>query len=178
MAFQFAYSLDGASVSTIKDFPLDTLANYQSGAGTNGYTKGDGVLLSSGLLRRQANVASPKIIGVVEGFEFMGLVAQGQPFAATNAAQGTSATDTTRFPNGVAKIRIESDSVYRIPVYQTGAVTTATNAHLGGSYGLGLTAAGDQQVDLNNSTNLAVKIVDRSDDGKTVFAIVASNTTF
>lgn len=178
MAFQFAYSLDGAAVATVKDFPLDTLANYQSGAGTNGYKKGDGVLLSAGLVRRQANAASPKIIGVVEGFEFLGLVASGQPYAAVNSGQTFQGTDTTKYPNGVAKIRIESDSVYKVPVFQTGAVVTAANSHVGGSYGLGLTAAGDQQVDLNNTTNLAVKIVDRSLDGKTVFVVVASNASF
>lgn len=175
MAFQFAYSLDGSAVSNVKDFPLDTLANYKSGAGTNDVKKGDGVLLNAGLIRRQANVASPKIIGVVEGVEFTGLVAQGQPYAATNSSFTASATDTTRYPNGVVKVRIESDSVYRIPL-KTGQ--TATNANVGVAYGLSLDAAGDQTVDITNVSNLAVKIVDISKDGKTAFVIVNSNNTF
>jgi hypothetical protein len=175
MAFQFAYSLDGSAVSNIKDFPLDTVANYKSGAGTNDVKKGDGVLLNAGLIRRQANAASPKIIGVVEGLEFTGLVASGQPYAAVNSSFTASATDTTKFPNGVVKVRVESDSVYRIPVTSG---QTATNANLGVAYGISLSAAGDQTVDLTNTTNLAVKVVDRSADGKTVYVVVSSNSTF
>jgi hypothetical protein len=67
MAFQMAYSLDGSGVSSIQDFPLDTLANYQSGAGTNGYKKGDLVSLNAGGKIYRTKAADVKAIGVIEG---------------------------------------------------------------------------------------------------------------
>jgi hypothetical protein len=50
MAFQYAYALDGSSTSNIKDYALDTAANYKSGAGTNDLKKGDLVVLAAGLV--------------------------------------------------------------------------------------------------------------------------------
>ncbi len=171
MAFVFAYTLDGDSTGVVKDFPLDTAANYNvtAGAGTNGVTKGDLVFQVAGLLRRNGT-ATGAGIGVLEGQEFTGLVAAGQPYAAVNSSFTASAIDATRYPNGVGKVRNDkSSTVFKVPVFQTGAVVTATNAHIGGSYCLGITAAGDQQVDLNTTTTPAVKVIDRSDDGKFVF---------
>jgi hypothetical protein len=168
MAFVFAYSLDGDNSNSINDLPLDTLANYKT-SGTNGVTKGDLVFQSSGLLRRNG-VTTGAGIGVIEGTEFTGLVAAGQPYAATNSSFTASAIDTTAYPNGVGKVRMDKSSVvYKVPVYQTGAVVTATNANLGGSYALGIDAAGDQQVDLNTTTTPAVKVIGLSKDGKSVF---------
>lgn len=171
MAFQFAYSLDSEATNIIKDLPLDTAANYKvtAGAGTNDVKKGDLVFQNAGLLRRNGT-ATGAGIGVIEGQEFTGLVAAGQPYAAVNSSFIASATDVTRYPNGVGKVRIDkSASVYRVPVLQSGAKQTATNAELGGTFCLGLTAAGDQQVDLNTTTTPAVKVLDRSADGKTLF---------
>lgn len=175
MAFQFAYSLDSSAISTIKDFPLDTVVNYQNAVGTNGVKKGDLVFLNAGLVRRTTNVATPKAIGIVEGTEFLGLVAQGQPMAAVEAAQTAQAVSTTRNPNGVVKVRVESDSVYRVPV-KSGQ--TAAQANVGGQYGISQDAAGDQTIDLTQVTNILVKVVDYSVDGKTVFVIMSTNTTF
>lgn len=178
MPFEFAYSLDSSAVSAIKDFPLDTVTNYQNGVGTNGYKKGDLVFLNaSGLIARSKDAASNKAIGVLEGLTFTGLVQQGQPYAATNSSFTASVTDTTKYPNGLCKIRIESDSVYRVPV-KSGQ--TATNANLGVAYCISQDATGDQTIDITKTTagQTLVKVVDYSKDGKFVFVIMASNTTF
>lgn len=170
MAFQFAYSLDSNPTPVIKDLPLDTATNYKTSAGTNGVTKGDLVFYSSGLLRRSiATTGSATVAGVLEGGEFTGLVAQGQPYAATKAGFMDSATDTTRYPNGVGKVALDKAAVYRVKVSTAGAVDVATNAHIGQSYTIALDAAGDQTVDLNVQTTPCVKVVDRSADGTVVF---------
>lgn len=168
MSFVFAYNLDGSNTSVVNDFPLDTATNYKT-AGTNGVTKGDLVFLNAGLLRRTNNVASPKASGVLEGTEFLGLVAQGQPYAATNSSFTASAVDNTLYPNGVGKIRRDTTAVYRVPVK---AGQTATNANIGVSYGISLDAAGDQTVDLTNVTNLLVKIEGFQPDGKVVYVTI------
>lgn len=167
MAFEFAYSLDATVTAVVKDLPLDTAANYKT-SGTNGVTKGDLVFQSSGLLRRNGATTGAGV-GVLEGQEFVGLVAAGQPYAATNTSFTASAIDTTKNPNGVGKVRMDKAAVYRVPVYQSGAVQTAANTHLGLSYALGIDAAGDQKIDLNTVANASVKVVDYSKDGKTVF---------
>lgn len=167
MAFEYAYSTDGAAVLSVKDFPLDTAANYKT-SGTNGVTKGDLVFQSGGLVRRNG-ATTGTAMGVLEGTEFTGLVAQGQPFAATNASFIASAIDTTKNPNGVGKIRIDKSAVYRVPVYQSGVTQTAANAHIGTSYAIGIDAAGNQTVDLNTTTTPAVKVIDYAPGGKTVY---------
>jgi hypothetical protein len=169
MAFQFAYSLDADASSAIIDFPLDTAVNYKTGAGTNDMKKGDLVFQAAGLLRR-AIATTGAGLGVVEGGEFVGLVAAGQPYAAVKSSFTDSATDLAQSPNGIGKVRADKSScVFRVPVYQSGAVQTATNAHIGVSYTIGLDAAGDQKVDLNTVSTPCVKVVARSSDGKTLF---------
>lgn len=165
MAFQFAYTMDGQSVGVVNDFPLDTLTNYQNGTGTNGVKKGDLVVLKDGLVRR-ANASVTSALGVVEGTEFTGLVAQGQPYAATNSSFTAEVLDTNKNPNGVVKVRVNKDAVYRVPVKSD---QTATKANIGGEYGIATDGSGDQTVDLKNTTNTVVKVIDVSKDGKTVF---------
>lgn len=169
MAFVYAYSLDGDSVSSINDMPLDTAANYKTNAGTNGITKGDLVFQSSGLLRR-AIATTGAALGVLEGTEFVGLVASGQPYAATNASQTASAINTTLFPNGVGKVRMDKAvAVYKVPVSQAGTTKTAANANLGTSYSIALDTVGDQTVDLDTTTNACVKVIGIADAGKSVY---------
>lgn len=163
MAFQFAYSLDGGNAAAISDMALDTAANYKS-SGTNGPTAGDLVFLSGGLVRRNAATTGAGI-GVLEGVEFTGLIAQGQPYAATNSSF-TSEAIGTRFANGMGKVRQDKAAVYRVPV-KSGQ--TATNANVGVSYIISIDSAGDQTVDTTVSTTPAVKVIDFSKDGKFVF---------
>lgn len=165
MAFEFAYTTDGTSVGIVKDFPLDTLENYKNGTGTNGVKKGDLVVLNNGLVRR-ADAKATAALGVVEGTEFTGLVAQGQPYAATNSSFTAEAIDKTKYPNGVVKVRYHANAVYRVPVK---AGQTATNANIGNLYGIATDASGNQTVDLTSTTNTVVKVIDVSKDGKTVF---------
>lgn len=163
MAFQFAYSLDGNLASIVKDFPLDTVANY----GNGGTKRGDLVLQVGGLIKR-AGAAAGTAFGVLEGGEFVGLVAQGQPYASVNSSFTASAIDTNRNPNGVGKVRIDKSAVYRVPVAQAGAKQAALTADIGSTFAIILQST-DQQVDLNTTTTPSVKIVDISKDGKTVF---------
>lgn len=168
MAFVYAYSQDGDTANVVADQALDTASNYQNGTGTNGVTKGDLVFLNSGLLRRAAAAtASGTSLGVLEGTEFVGLVAQGQPYAAINASGTASATNATLFPNGVGKIRMDKSScVYKVPV-KSGQ--TAANTNIGTAYGIYTDATGDQTVDLTNTTTTHVKVVGRTDSGAHVF---------
>jgi hypothetical protein len=83
-----------------------------------------------------------------------------------------------KFPFGVAKVRVESDSVYRIPVNQAGTIKTATQAHVGQSFQLVLDSAGDQTLNLNATANGTFKVVDVSKDGKTAYVIISSNASF
>ena len=164
MAFIFAYTLDGDADVTIKDMPLDTTANY----GTGGLHKGDLVITNAGLLRK-AGAATPSgtSVGVLEASEFTGLIAQGQPYAATNSSFIASAVDTTRYPNGMGKVRLDKTAV----VYRVGVKSgqTLTNANLQASYGISVDANGDQTLDTTNTTATLAKVIDFSKDGKTAF---------
>lgn len=173
MAFSFAYSLDGSAVSNVKDFALDTVANYQAGSGTNGYKRGDLVALSAAGKITRANAASTKAIGVVEGFEFTGLVAQGQPYAAVRSSFNDSAQDTTKYPNGVVKVRVESDSVFRLPISGT-----ASSVIIGQAYAIILDAAGDQKLNQASQANPLVKVIDVDVANAWAFVTNASNNTF
>jgi hypothetical protein len=171
MAFQMAYSLDGSGISSIQDFALNTVALYQASAGTNGYKKGDLVALDATGKIIRVNAGSTKAIGVVEGFEFLGLVAQGQPYAATRASFNDSAQDTTKFPNGVCKVRVETDTVYRVPY--TGGVPV-----VGTAYAIVLDAAGDQKLNTASVVNPLVKVVDVDTTTANAYVTMSSNNTF
>lgn len=149
--FEFAYSLDAKANQSVVDLPIDTTANFAQA----NRTKGQLVVLVSGLVRQAATGASAVgAIGVLEGEEFTGLVAQGQPYAATNASQTASVTDATAFPNGIAKIRRSKEAVYRA----VGSVAAA-NAHIGGKYGITTTGAA-QVVNIADTTNQVVEVVE------------------
>jgi copper(I)-binding protein len=102
----------------------------------------------------------------MDGGEFTGLA--GSPYTATNASFTASATDTTKYPNGIGKVRMDKAAVYKVPVSQASGVVTATTANIGLSYAI-LVNTNDQQVDLNTTTTPSVKVIDFSKDGKFVF---------
>lgn len=175
-SFEFAYSLDGSAVATIKDFPLAAAATYKSGAGTNDATRGDLVALSAGTLVR-AIATTSKAIGVLEGLEFTGLVAQGQPYAATNVATTSKIVGDARFVNGIGKIRIEGDSVYRT---SPKSGQTAAQSMVGTAYAIFLDAAGNQTIDTSvaNPATSQVKVVDVDTVRNLLYVVVASNNSF
>jgi uncharacterized membrane protein len=164
MAFQFAYTLDGEAASPVKDFALDSAANY----GTGGVKKGDLVFLSGGLVRKvQAATVANSGLGVIEGQEFLGLVAPGQPYAATNTSFTAQAINTTKNPNGVGKVRADKSSVvYKVPV-KSGQ--TAATANVGTAYGIALDGNNDQSVDLTVTATAQAKVIDYTTDGKFVY---------
>jgi uncharacterized membrane protein len=164
MAFQFAYTLDGEAASPVKDFALDTTGNY----GTGGVKKGDLVFLSGGLVRKvQAATVANSGLGVIEGQEFVGLVAPGQPYAATNTSFTAQAINTTKNPNGVGKVRADKSSVvYKVPV-KSGQ--TAATANVGTAYGIALDGNNDQSVDLTVTATAQAKVIDYTTDGKFVY---------
>jgi hypothetical protein len=164
MAFQFAYTLDGEAASPVKDFALDTAGNY----GTGGVKKGDLVFLSGGLVRKvQAATVANSGLGVIEGQEFVGLVAPGQPYAATNTSFTAQAINTTKNPNGVGKVRADKSSVvYKVPV-KSGQ--TAATVNVGTAYGIALDGNNDQSVDLTVTATAQAKVIDYTTDGKFVY---------
>ena len=170
MGFSFAYAL-GSVTSEVRDYPLDTLTNYQNGVGTNGPTQGDLVFLEAGKLQRTVNETGAKGIGVLEGVEFLGLIAQGQPYAATDASITADAIDKTKNPNGVGKVRIYENVVFSVPVKDG---QTAATANIGVAYGISQDAEGEQILDLTNTTNTIAKVVDFSKDGKTAFVTITA----
>lgn len=168
MAFVYAYSLDGDAAGVVKDYAMDTSTNYINGSGsTVAPNKGDLVFLNAGLVRKAvAATASGSAIGVAEGGEFIGLVAQGQPYAATNSSFTASSINTTKNPNGVVKVRNDKAAmVFKVPVNSG----SAANANIGVAYGIAVTGTGDQKVDLTNTTTTHVKVVDYTPDGSYVF---------
>jgi hypothetical protein len=182
MAFEFAYSLDGGAVSTIKDFPLDTVGVSSSGynvgiANTIKPRKGDCVFINAGKLRKQYDVVTPKAVGVVEGFEFLGLADVGSTYAATNSSFTFGGIDTVKYPNGVAKVRIETDSVYRVSPKSGQTVTAGL---IGNSYNIFVDTANnnDQSIDITLSTNSVVKVVDVDIAKNKLYVIMATNNTF
>lgn len=181
MAFEFAYSLDGSAISSIADMPLDTIGTSSSGynagiANTVKPQKGDCVFLSGGKIRKQYDVAAPKALGVIEGFEFLGLANNGD-FAATNSSFTSGATDTTKYPNGIAKIRIEGDSVYRVSPKSGQTVATS---NIGNGYNIFVDTANNnnQLIDITLSTNPVVKVVDVDLKNNKLFVVVATNNSF
>lgn len=156
MAFEVAYSLQGDVLSPAKDFPLD--AAYGT---PNKAIKGDLVTLTAGLAKRTAS-AGGTATGVLVGREFMGLVPQGQEYAATNAS--ITAANLAN-ANGTGKIILDKSIVYRVS-----GSATATKANIGKSYAI-LTngTTGDQTVNLALETTPSVKVVDISPDGAKVF---------
>ena len=170
MGFSFAYAL-GSATSEVRDYPLDTLTNYKNGVGTNGPTQGDLVFLEAGKLQRTINETGAKGIGVLEGVEFLGLVAQGQPYAATDASITADAIDKTKNPNGVGKVRIYENVVFSVPVKDG---QTASTANVGVAYGVSQDATGAQTLDLTNTTNTVATVVDYSKDGKVAFVTITA----
>lgn len=178
---EFAYALDAGNASEIKDFPLDSWATTAVGynQGITGVSaapkKGDLVYLNAGKLRRAYDAASLKGIGIVEGFEYVGI---GGPATGANPVDSSvanasfiaSVTDATRYPNGIAKVRVANQAVYRIPA--SGALS---NANVGVAYGLTVSAAGDQTLDLTETTNTYFKVVDFK--GTTAYVTLLSNPT-
>lgn len=156
MAFEYLYSLDGTIAPVVNDFALDTLSNYQNTTGTNGVKRGDLVFIdaTSGLIKRSKAGAGVLATGVLEGQEFMGLVAAGQPYAATQASFTAEAINVTKNPNGVGKVNIDKMTVYKVP-----ASAAVTAAHLGKVYGILNAASGDQSVNLADTTNTCVKVI-------------------
>lgn len=163
MAFQFAYALNGDGTGVVKDYPLDTVGNY--GATPK---KGDLVFLSAGKLRKVvAATPSGSAIGNLEGQEFLGLVAQGQPYAATNSSFIANATDATKNPNGVGKVRQDKTaSVYKV---NAKAATTIGAANIGVAYGIAVDGNGDQSIDTANTTTTHVRVIDYTPDGLYAF---------
>lgn len=156
MAFEYAYSLDGVIAPVVKDLPLDTLTNYQNTTGTNGVKKGDLVFIdaTSGLVKRSKAGAGVLATGVLVGKAFTGLVAAGQDYAAVNSSFTADVT-SAKFANGQGKVNIDKTTVYRVP-----ASAAASAANIGKSYGILNAATGDQTVNLADTTNTCVKVLD------------------
>lgn len=124
---EFAYSLDGG-IGITKDYAAS--AAYSAAIAKKGElveisaTTGNPVKLTG---------TSTVCAGIVEGAEFVGLVGQGQPYAATNASNIASNTANA---NGTLKVRIGKEAVYRI------AKGNVTAANIGAAVGVDANQAG------------------------------------
>lgn len=101
MAFQYAYDLSDESV-VVKDFIADS--------GFTGGKRGDVVVLNASGNVAAAGNNPTTVLGVYEGGEFKGLVASGQPYAATTVTQNNLSQNT------YAKVRVSPTAVYRVPL--------------------------------------------------------------
>lgn len=120
---EFAYSLNGSLV--VKDFEID--AAYTSPK------RGDFVVINgSGKIAKTVAGTGTAISGVLEGQEFTGLVAQGQPYAATNTYPLADAAKRS-----IVKVRVGKEAVYRIPKGNVAA------ANIGATVGFDANGAGD-----------------------------------
>lgn len=158
---EFAYSLDGG-IGIVKDFALS--AGYNATVAK----KGELVYVDSATgYPVKVVAASTKCTGALEGVEFTGLVAQGQPYAATNASKTASVTGAA---NGIGKVRIGREAVYRVPV-KSGA--TLTVANIGTTAGVLVDGNGVQTID-TAAVGKPLTIVDISPDGKTAFVTAST----
>lgn len=121
MAFVFAYGLDGDLDVAVADF---------TPAGTYTPKAGDVVKLdgSGNVIAGVGGASDTSALGVCEGANFTGLVA-GTPVVSTNN------------PGNVAKVRIGSQAVYRVPLK-----AAATTPVVGTAYGTAI-VSGDFQLD-------------------------------
>lgn len=117
---EFAYSTDGG-MGIVKDYLAS--ASYSAAIAK----KGEFVDLDASGFPRKASGTTTLITGIVEAIEFTGLVAQGQPHAATNASRTAQASGAA---NGVLKVRLGKEVVYRLPR------GNATATHIGLAVGL------------------------------------------
>lgn len=99
---QFAYNVDGGNTVT-KDYPLDSTYNATTAK------KGDWVVLNgSGKIVKVVAGTGTTVTGLLEGVEFTGLVA-GTPWA-------TKTASVTGMADGMAKVRLGKENVYRMPI--------------------------------------------------------------
>jgi hypothetical protein len=160
MAFSFAYNTNADGASVVKDLPR------ASAYGTpNNFIKGDLVTLSSGQLVR-ATAATTSVAGVLEGWEFGGLVGTSFGGATETVAQASKTADVvgnSAYQYGLGKVRIGTAQVFRVPVKN--GVTPAIG-QTGGVSVDGTT--GDQQYD-SAATGKPLTVIDISKDGTVVF---------
>jgi len=165
MALEFAYNTNADAASVVKDFPR------ASAYGTpNKFIKGDLVTIVSGELVR-AIATTTAVAGIVEGWEFGGLV--GTSFGAgtetvANASQTADVVANSKYVNGLGKVRIGTHNIFRIAV-KNGVTPVA--GQTGGVAVDGTT--GDQTYD-SAATGKPLTVVDVSKDNK--YAFVRINT--
>jgi hypothetical protein len=160
MAFVYAYSLSDEEV-VIKDFPL---AAGQTPA------RGDLVILNgSGQVTASGNNPTT-VLGCFESQNFQGLVASGQPFAATTVTQNSQSTTT-------AKVRVSPTAVYRVPLKTAAAAPT-----IGTKYGCasGTAPSGANAVidTANTATGAIYQVVDYDSVAKNCFVIITARSMF
>lgn len=130
MAFEFAYALNGVLDSPVLDFKANS-----------GYTpkQGDVVKLNGAneVIIGAAGASDTAVLGVCEGGNFTGLVA-GTPTVSTNN------------PGVLAKVRVDSQAVYRIQLK-----AAATAPVIGTAYGTAL-VSNDFQLDTAVTTTGAI----------------------
>lgn len=156
MAFTFAYDLSDESM-TVKDYVL-----------SSGYTpaKGDNIVLNASgqLVAPAANAAT--ILGVFEGGAFQGLVASGQPYAATTVTQNEEST------NNYGKVRVaQATTVWKVPL-KSGAAAPTIGVKYGCASGVAPTGANAVIDTSNTATGAIYQVVDYNSTTQQCFVTI------
>lgn len=128
MAFTYAYNLNGVSPVVIKDFAI--AAGYTPKRGDLVYLDGTGKLNATAV-----NTASA--LGVISDSSFVGIIASGQPYAASTIT-GVAGGDGTK----KGKVMLDASAVYRVVASAAPTIGTQYAVKLVGS---------DYQLDVANT---------------------------
>lgn len=159
MGFVYAYDLSDETV-IVKDFIAD--AAFTTGK------RGDIVVLNASGNVVAAGNNPTTVLGVYEGGNFQGLVASGQPYAATTVTQNTLSQ------NNISKVRVSPTAVYRVPLK-----AAATAPVIGSKYGCasGTAPAGATAVidTANTATGAIFEVVAYDAANTNVFVKIANS---
>lgn len=155
MAFSFAYDLSDEAL-VIKDFIL-----------SSGYTpaRGDNVVLNASgqLVAPAANATT--VLGVYMGGSFQGLVAAGQPYAATTVTQNDESVNT------YGKVMSAPTAVWRVPL-KSGAATPVVGTKYGVASGVAPTGANAVIDTANTATGAIYQVVDYDSVAQNCFVLI------
>lgn len=157
MSFVFAYNLNGDSSVNIKDYPI-----------ASGYTpkRGDLVYLDGTGALNACAVNTATALGVVSDTNFTGLIASGQPYAASTVTGVVGGNGAKK-----GKVYLDASIVYRVPV-KSGSGTPIA----GTKYAVAV-VSNDYQLDVANTagSTLFGTCVDYDSATGNAFVVLDSN---
>lgn len=157
MAFTYAYSTTDEDI-VVKDFALAAGASV---------AKGDVVVLNgSGQVAASGNNPT-SVLGVLVDLSFTGLVASGQPYAATTVTNNSQNST-------LAKVRISPTAVYRVPL-KSGATAPTIGTKYGCASGTAPAGAAAVIDTANTATGAIFQVVDFDSTTNNCFVIITGS---